>query len=30
LACVSYIKNRFEVVFRERRSSGVISVTAAL
>ncbi len=27
---VSYIKNRFEIVFRERRSSGVISVTAAL
>lgn len=27
---VSYIKNRFELCFRERRSSGVITVTAAL
>lgn len=27
---VSYIKNRLELIFRERRSSGMISVTAAL
>ena len=27
---VSYIKNRLELIFRERRSSGVITVTAAL